>query len=223
MTPATLSHPLAPAPAGSAGVRLAVAAALAAWFAAVAWLGAAHAFDGRPGTPPLGLVAGALLPLVVFFVALLASRALRDWVLALDPRVTTVVQAWRFGGFAFLVLYANGVLPAAFALPAGLGDMAIGAAAPWILVRLLRSPDFAASRAYVAWHLLGILDLVTALGAGGLGAMLATGAAGEITTAPMAHLPLVLVPAWGVPIYLMLHAAALMQARRLAARAGRGG
>ena len=215
MSPATLSHPLAPAAPRAAGVRLAVAATLAAWFAVIAWLGAARAFDGPPGTPPYAIVAGVLLPLVVFFVALAASRTLRDWVLALDPRVTTVLQAWRFAGLGFLALYANGVLPAAFALPAGLGDMAIAAAAPWILVRLLRAPDFAASRAYVAWNVLGILDLVVAVGSGGLGAILATGAAGEITTAPMAHLPLVLIPVGFVPLFLMLHAAALMQARRL--------
>lgn len=44
---------------------------------------------------------------------------------------------------------------------------------------------------------------------------LATGAAGEITIAPMAHLPLVLIPALFVPFFVMLHLTALYQARRL--------
>jgi len=41
-----------------------------------------------------------------------------------DLRFITATQAWRFGGFAFLVLDTYRVLPA---WPAGLGDMAIGA------------------------------------------------------------------------------------------------
>jgi hypothetical protein len=45
---------------------------------------------------------------------------------------------------------------------------------------------------------------------------LATGAALEITTAPMAQLPLVLVPAFLMPFFVMLHLTSLFQARRLA-------
>ncbi len=54
-----------------------------------------------------------------------------------DLRFITATHAWRFGGFAFLVLDTYGVL---LAWPAGLGDMAIGAAAPWMLVGLAREP-----------------------------------------------------------------------------------
>jgi hypothetical protein len=219
MSHATLVPSLPPGPAPRTGVRLAVALALAAWLAGVALLGAAHAFDTPPGRPPFPIALGVLSPVAVFFVALGASRPFRDWVLALDPRVTAVLQAWRFGGFAFVALYAHDVLPGHFALPAGLGDMAIAAAAPWILVRLLRDPAFAGSRAYLAWNVLGLVDLVVAVIEGGLGAALATGAAGEITTAPMAHLPLLLIPAWFVPLYMMLHATALMQVRRMRASA----
>ena len=205
------------------GVRLAVTLALGAWLAAVALLGAAHAFDTPPGHPPFPIALGVLAPVALFFVALAASRPFKDWVLALDPRVTTVLQAWRFGGFAFLALYAHDILPGRFALPAGLGDMAIAAAAPWILARLLRDPAFAASRAYVAWNVLGLVDLALAVVEGGLGAVLATGAPGEVSTAPMAHLPLLLIPAWFVPLFVMLHAAALMQARRMRQRTAAAG
>ena len=41
---------------------------------------------------------------------------------------------------------------------------------------------------------------------------------GKITTGPMAQLPLVLIPAYFVPIFVMLHLAAFFQARRLAAQ-----
>jgi hypothetical protein len=46
-----------------------------------------------------------------------------------------------------------------------------------------------------------------------LSAVLATGAPGEVTTLPMAQLPL-LIPAFLVLLFLMLHAAALLQRRR---------
>jgi len=217
MSDAALASSLPTSPSRP-GVRVAVALALGAWLAGVALLGAAHAFDTAPGKPPLPIALGVLAPVAVFFIALAASRSFKDWVLALDPRVMAGLQAWRFGGFAFVALYAHDILPGRFALPAGLGDMAIAAAAPWILARLLREPTFAASRAYVAWNVLGLVDLALAVIEGGLGAVLATGAPGEISTAPMAHLPLLLIPAWFVPLFVMIHAAALMQARRMAQR-----
>ena len=82
----------------------------------------------------------------------------------------------------------------------------------------MRRPGFAASKTFVLWNVLGILDLVVAVGIGARSSALATGAAGEISTAPMALLPLVLIPAYSVPIFLMLHATALLQSRQLARR-----
>ena len=127
----------------------------------------------------------------------------------------TGIQAWRFAGLGFLALYAHGVLPALFAWPAGLGDIAIGVTAPWVVLALIRRPNFAVSRLFIVWNLLGIADLVVAIGTGALSSGYATGAVGEVTTAPMAQLPLVLIPAYFVPIFFMLHLGALFQARRL--------
>src|SRR5204863_202344 len=76
---------------------------------------------------------------------------------------------------------------------------------------------------FVAWNLLGILDLVVAVSAGALSSALASGVAGEVTTAPMAQLPLVLIPAYLVPLFIMLHLAALFQARRQASTEHSGG
>jgi hypothetical protein len=125
------------------------------------------------------------------------------------------MQAWRWVGIAFLFLYANKVLPAMFALPAGLGDMAIGITAPWMILALIRQPGFAGSTAFVRWNVLGVLDLIVALGLGTLGATLTTGAPGEISTAPLTRLPLLLIPAFLVPFFLMLHTATLMQSREI--------
>jgi len=170
-----------------------------------------------PGVPPLPILLGVVTPLAVFFVAYLLSRSIREFVLAIDPRLMMAMQAWRFAGLGFLALYAHGVLPGFFAWPAGLGDIAIGVTAPWLLVVLMRHPSFAASRTFLIWNLLGILDLVVALTTGALGTILVAGADAGVTTGAMAQMPLVLIPAFFVPLLFALHAAALLQARRVAA------
>jgi hypothetical protein len=143
------------------------------------------------------------------------ASSFRQFVLSLDLRFIAGMQAWRWAGLGFLSLYAYKVLPAVFALPAGLGDMAIGVAAPWIILALVRQPGFAASGTFIRWNILGILDLLIAVSIGAISALFSTGAPGEISTLPMATLPLLLIPAYLVPLFLMLHVAALMQSRQL--------
>jgi hypothetical protein len=202
-------------PGGRGGLRPAVVTALAVWLLLVLSFGAAGAFVGPPGTPPLAIAMGVAAPLVLFFAALRLSRSFREFVLSLDLRLLAGMQAWRWAGLGFLSLYAHKVLPAVFALPAGLGDMAIGVTAPWMILALIRQPGFAASGTFIRWNILGILDLVIAISIGTASTFFATGAPGEISTAPMAALPLLLIPAFLVPIFLMLHTAALMQSRQL--------
>jgi hypothetical protein len=197
------------------GIRLAVAITLAVWLLLVVSLGVAGAFVRPPGAPPLPIAIGVAAPLGLFFAWMRLSQSFREFVLSLDLRLIAGMQAWRWAGLGFLSLYAQKVLPAVFALPAGLGDMAIGVTAPWIILALVRQPGFAARGTFIRWNVLGILDLVVAISIGTVSAILATGAPGEISTAPMATLPLLLIPAFLVPLFLMLHTAALMQSRQL--------
>jgi len=219
MTNAVLSHP-GQRPVASNAI-IAAAVVLAAWLAVVLLLGARGFFVGPPGEPPLTLLTGVVVPIILFLAALRTSRSFRDFVFTADLRLLTAIQAWRFGGLAFLAFYVHGILPGIFAFPAGLGDMAIGATAPWIMLSLIHRPDFASSRSFRVWNLLGILDLIVAVGIGGLFSALASGTPGEVTTTPMAQLPLMLIPAYLVPIFVMLHVTALYQSRRgLRARRG---
>jgi hypothetical protein len=198
----------------SSRVTTPVVVVLIAWFALVVLFGANGAFVRPAGTPPLLLLACFLTPLIAFVAAYWAIGSFRDFVLSLDLRLATGIQAWRFAGLMFIALAAHGVLPGSFAWPAGLGDIAIGVTAPWVLLALIRRPSFASSPLFVVWNLLGILDLVDALSLGALSSILAAGGAGEITTTPMAQLPLVLIPAYFVPVFFMLHLTALFQARQ---------
>jgi hypothetical protein len=207
---ATLSStPLQPS-AGRAPTPLVIV--IAAWFVAIFALGASGAFMAPPKTPPLALLIAFVAPIASGVVAYRASSRFREWVLGIEPRLLVVLNAWRWAGFSFVVLYVYGILPGFFAWPAGLGDMAIGATAPLILGRLAASPAFVSSRAFIRWNRLGLLDLFVAMTLGAIGGFLLSDQ--PVTTAPMATLPLVLIPAFMVPIFILMHFAMLAQAKR---------
>jgi hypothetical protein len=204
---------------GHSRVKSVVVAAVALWLGLVSFLGYQGVFVASPDAPPLRLFVGVVIPLAVFFTAYFGWSSFRAFILGADLRVVAAMQAWRWAGLGFLTLYANGVLPWLFAFPAGFGDMAIGVTAPLIVLSLVRDPSFAASRRYVTWNILGIVDFVVALSTGvlcsgflpGITAMV-----GNLTTTAMARLPLVLIPTFMVPVFIMMHSTALFQARQLA-------
>jgi hypothetical protein len=116
-------------------------------------------------------------------------------------------------GVAFLIIMAAGHLPALFALPAGLGDIATGIAALLVARRLaLRT----GRRAALWLNAFGMTDLVVALTLGAVTAYQLI----HITPsgAPISELPLALVPTFGVPLLFALHITSL-RARARARRA----
>ena len=201
-------------------VKAIVGAVLLLWLVLTVILGSNDAFIRAPGALPLPILTGLLTPILVFLVAFWTVGSFRDFVMSIDLPVMAGIQAWRFGGLGFIALYAYGILPGLFAWPAGLGDMAIGITAPLVIFALRRQPAFAAGRLFQVWNLLGILDLIVAVGLGATSAVLGIGISAEITTFPMGVMPLVLVPTFLVPLFLMLHLASLLQARQMIA-AGR--
>ena len=90
----------------------------------------------------------------------------------------------------------------------------MGLSAPLVAWTLLAKPDFARSRGFVVWNLLGMLDFALA----GVTSTLASGAvaglvSGPVTAAPMEVWPLILFPAFVVPLFMMLHLTVLFQVR----------
>src|SRR5438045_5450762 len=148
---------------GRSSVRSVVIAALALWFGLVFFLGAQGAFVTNPGSPPLPIFLGLAIPLSLFLAAYFGWTPFRDFILGADLRFVAAIQSWRWAGQFFFWLYAWRVLPGLFAFPAGIGDMAIGVTAPWIVLGLVRNPLFAASRRYVTWNILGIVYFVVAV------------------------------------------------------------
>jgi hypothetical protein len=206
-----------PAPATQSSRPTAlVGVILAVWLGVVILLGSAGQFVTEAGQPPLALLAAVLLPIGVAAAAYASSAAVRDFVRAGDPALLTTLQSWRILGGVFLVLLSFGMLPAAFALPAGWGDFAIGVTAPFVARALVERGPGRAGRLFVVWQLLGILDLVVAVGTGA-SLRAVSGTTGDAADAEkmlvMSQLPLVLVPAFAVPLFVILHLASLAQYR----------
>ena len=122
----------------------------------------------------------------------------------------TVPQIFRVVGVTFLVVMALGELPAVFALPAGIGDMAIGVEAVFVARNLRRG---LVGRRAVWFNILGLADLVVALG---IGFAAAPATVRLLVVSPSTEaislLPLALIPATVVPLASALH---LLSLRRL--------
>ena len=124
----------------TARAKTLLAVGLAAAFAVAAAIGTTGALTAEPGPVFRPVLLAIFIPVIGLVIAFGALPRFRHWVLGLDLRMLTLFQAWRVIGFGFLPLYAYGVLPGLFAWPAGLGDVAVGLAAPFVAARLARDP-----------------------------------------------------------------------------------
>jgi hypothetical protein len=115
------------------------------------------------------------------------------------------VHAWRVIGIVFLWGVSQGILPPAFGIPAGVGDVLIGVTAiPFAY--FLRKGFGWSKYGLVVWSVLGIADLVNAVS---LGLITASAFPGSTMTT----FPWVLVPTVGVPLALILHGITLYRLR----------
>lgn len=133
-----------------------VAAATLCWGAFMVWFCLARVVE-RSG--PLG---NLFVPMLWAAPSLLVWLA-RDWLLAepLSQRWLIGLQLWRVIGALFLVEMARGQLPAVFALPAGIGDIAVALLAAVVLWRGRGKSELSAG-AVIAVLALGIADFVSA-------------------------------------------------------------
>jgi hypothetical protein len=136
-----------------------------------------------------------------------------------DQKNLIRLNVWRLVGALFLTLMFSGQMPALWAIPSGVGDILIGASAFWVAAQL-DSPG--GRRRAVIFNLLGLLDLVVAVG---LGMTTSPGPVQLFHTTPTAELvtrfPLALVPGFLVPLAFMVHFVSLWQLRRGPAKAER--
>jgi hypothetical protein len=181
---------------------------LAVWFVTVFSLAGAHSLQNTANRFGAGVAIAASAPLLVFAVWFAASKGYREFLLGLNPRILTAAQTFRLVGFVFVLLEARNLLPSVFALSAGYGDMAIGATATLVAWQLAR-PEYRG--AFILWQVLGILDLVNAVGMGTTAQLLQP--AGP-TMRLMTVLPLSLIPTFFVPLFTIFHVISIAQARK---------
>jgi hypothetical protein len=177
------------------------------WFIVVLSASALHLFRNDANRIGISVAFAALAPIVLFSLWFAASKKFREFVLSLNPRVLTAMQSWRMIGFIFVLLEADGVLPAIFAWPAGYGDMAIGATAAFVAWKLADSRH---RHLFMLWQVLGIADLVNAVALGTTAGFLNPQGP---SISPMTVLPLSLIPTFLVPLFLILHFVCIAQAR----------
>ena len=171
------------------------------WFTASAVIAGRGWYHMRPGhgVPWLPVAVAGFLGLLLALRRIpVVSRSLAapGMVSRLElPHSFRVVE-----GAAFLAAMALGHLPALFALPAGMGDIAAGIAAPLVAHKLARGTG---RRAALRFNAFGMTDLVVALVLGALTAFQLINA--TPSAAPISELPLALIPTAAVPLLFALH------------------
>lgn len=183
-------------------------AILVAWFTFALTASAKQVFANASQRVGLTVAFAALTPIIIFGLWFGLSKSFREFTLSLSPRVITFTQIWRLLGLEFVLLESRNLLPAVFALPAGYGDIFIGATAGFVAWKLA-TPRHRTS--FIGWQLLGMLDLVTAVGLGTTARLIDTSGP---TMLPLTVLPLSLVPTFLVPLFFILHVITIAQARK---------
>lgn len=188
---------------------------IAVWFVAVLSASALHLFKNDSNRIGVGVAIAAITPIAAFSVWFAASQGFRKFARSLDPAILTSLQAWRIVGFTFVLLEAHGVLPSIFALPAGYGDMAIGATAAFVAWKLANP---AHRNAFLLWQVLGIADLILAVSLGTTAGLLRPN---DVPMVAVTVLPLSLIPTFLVPLFVIFHVICIVQARNWKAASNR--
>jgi len=194
----------------SAGRRPAVqwigAGVIAGWFVLAFVLAKQGLYEQDPATAFPPRIGPAIALPVVLGCALLALAPVRRTLARIPLQWLVGVQLYRVVGGLFLIAYLQGDMPAEFALPAGIGDVLVGIAAPFVARALVREGIERAWPRVLAWCMLGIFDLVVAVTCGFLTAPSAFQqlALDDPNTAITSY-PFVLIPTFAVPASIILH------------------
>jgi len=188
---------------------------LAAWFGLTVVLAASGAYETNAATTMPPAIAAAIVLPTALGCASLAFAPLRRALAQIPLHWLVGVQGYRVVGGLFLVAYAQGDVPAEFALPAGIGDVLVGIAAPFVARRLARAGTDRARPLALAWCAFGLADLAVAISCGFLSAPSTVQqlALGDPNVAITSY-PLVLIPAFAVPASIVLHVYVIARLRR---------
>src|SRR5262245_61585998 len=194
----------------------AVAIPLAGWLTAIWIVAASGALQARAGAVPL------VLPIMIGLFALMRSERIAAAIDLASPGWLIGLQVYRVLGINFVILWGlGGAIPPVFALPAGLGDVLVGALALPVAF-YVASGAAGGYVAGIAWNILGIVDLVQAVSLGFLSSpgplhLMALDNPNLLATS----YPTVMTPTFAVPLSIILHTLSIWQLHRQARQSTR--
>jgi hypothetical protein len=152
--------------------------------------------------PIIGAIVAATI--IIPTIWYLRSSALRRVIEKVGHRRIVIFHIWRIPAALLFFWYgAQGLLPPLFWTLAGIGDLIAGLYALWLSFRGENA------RAYLTFHRFGFADFVVAVGTGLTFTLLL-----DPRMAPIATLPLALIPLFGVGISGASHLMAFDMLRR---------
>lgn len=191
---------------------LAALIVISVWLLSIIILGRNGAFQVEADQPPIPTILAMLLPPLLFLIAMRLPD-FRAEVCMINPIWLNGMQGLRILGAGFLFVASYGHLPQIFAFFAGWGDVLVAFLAPLIVAKIASNRAFLASRRFLMFHLLGLLDFVGALVSG----LISRGTIPLVdtpqSTEALASFPLLIIPCFAVPLWICLHIAALAQRR----------
>jgi hypothetical protein len=176
------------------------------WFLLALIVGASGILASIPMPFPQVVLSGLTVILMLLFWK---SSGFRNWVLSVDIRALLLVHLSRFIGVYFLILHSRGELPYAFAVPGGLGDIAIAIAATLLLFISHQKGRIGFIDLFI-WNILGLLDILFVVATAGR-----LGLANPASMSALTRLPLGLLPTFLVPIIIFTHIVIFLRLFRL--------
>lgn len=185
-------------------MRILVRLVLWTWFLAALVVGRLELLARLPAWGFAGVPVGLTLLLLA---AGLGSRALRDWISALDLRRLVLLHVVRFYGIYCLVLYQRGALSYALAVPGAWSDLFVALLALVVVFLPLRGELH--RHAVIIWNTIGLTGLL-------LNAATAAriGLAQPWQFDEFRRLPLSVLPTFMVPLLLATHVVIFVRLRR---------
>lgn len=189
---------------------------LLVWFLSALIAGWLDLFTS-PGKPPVAIGLFIAIPIVFFGTLYALNPWFRAFTNSMSLPLIIGAHLWRYVGIGFAVAVLLGHLPTEFGIPEGLGDVvAAGFALTLALALHWKKPV----RGYfVAWNIFGLVDLISAIT---MGVLYSEGSLGvlrtEVSTRLMTTFPVNLIPAFFVPLFILLHVLALLRRNEVAAK-----
>jgi hypothetical protein len=187
------------------------------WFLA-AFIGGMMDIFYQLGVPPVTVGLFLLIPVVVFTLAYVFSTRVQHAIDRIPLWLITIAHVWRFVGIGFVIGAVMRVLPSQFGFPEGLGDVVAALLCLPLAFAIRRGRrSTGLRRAFIAWNVYGLIDLLSAISLGILYSPSSFGVLRtDLSTEVMTAFPVNLIPTFFLPLFILLHMLSLKRSRELA-------